>query len=158
MPPHYLYMPSQTERGGLTRKELELAPMPCYFGSRDWTVSQPCMLIQPAINILHAMGSDQSIGELPKECELCLEQLGPESAFRILPCKHIFHLPCIDCWLYTEDASCPLCRRTFYEYRRPRTICVLPPSPSAGEVSHRQRHASVGGVRSWIRKRLSTHS
>ncbi|KAE8142922.1 hypothetical protein BDV38DRAFT_234255 [Aspergillus pseudotamarii] len=138
MAEYYVYMPSKTERGGLTKQELALAPMPCYFGSKDWTVSQPCAL--------------------PKECELCLEQLGPESAYRILPCKHIFHLPCIDCWLYTEDASCPLCRRTFYEYRRPRTLCVLPPSPSSGDVWHRRRHASVGGVRSWVKKRFSTHS
>ncbi|KAE8406314.1 hypothetical protein BDV37DRAFT_280910 [Aspergillus pseudonomiae] len=33
--------PSPTERGGFTRQELALAPMPCYFGSKDWTAHCP---------------------------------------------------------------------------------------------------------------------
>ncbi|KAE8383897.1 hypothetical protein BDV26DRAFT_3142 [Aspergillus bertholletiae] len=136
MAQYYLHMPSPTERGGFTKQELVLAPMPCYFGSKDWMVSLPCAL--------------------PKECELCLEQLGPDSAYRTLPCKHIFHLPCIDCWLCTEDASCPLCRRKFYEYRRPRKIRTLRSNPSADEVSHRC-DVSLRGIKLWFRQRLSTH-
>ncbi|OGM51051.1 hypothetical protein ABOM_000037 [Aspergillus bombycis] len=37
----YLQIPSPTERGGLTQQELALAPMPRYFGSKDWTAHSP---------------------------------------------------------------------------------------------------------------------
>ncbi|CRL19632.1 Zinc finger, C3HC4 RING-type [Penicillium camemberti] len=51
------------------------------------------------------------------ECSLCFEDMTPDSIFRQLPCRHIFHQPCIDKWLCKRDASCPLCRQTFYHLR-----------------------------------------
>lgn len=63
-------------------------------------------------------------GSLPDSCTLCWDNLEIESSYRRLPCGHTFHLPCIDRWLLSQNASCPYCRRTFYHFRRPRLIYV----------------------------------
>ncbi|KAE8397057.1 hypothetical protein BDV37DRAFT_266741 [Aspergillus pseudonomiae] len=99
---------SPTERGVLAARELLLAQMPCYFGMQD-------ALTNP--------------GELPETCPLCWELLGPMASYRLLPCGHIFHLPCIDFWLCSQDTRCPLCCRSFYYLRRPRaTYIAIKPS------------------------------
>lgn len=44
------------------------------------------------------------------ECVFCLRGLQNEEFVRQLPkCKHTFHAPCIDMWLYSHSA-CPICR------------------------------------------------
>ncbi|XP_027361068.1 NEP1-interacting protein 1-like isoform X2 [Abrus precatorius] len=44
-------------------------------------------------------------------CSVCLQDFQLEETVRSLPhCHHMFHLPCIDKWLF-RHGSCPLCRR-----------------------------------------------
>lgn len=44
------------------------------------------------------------------ECPVCLSVFEEEEEVRQLPrCKHSFHAPCIDMWLYSH-LDCPLCR------------------------------------------------
>ncbi|KAF8406641.1 hypothetical protein HHK36_008731 [Tetracentron sinense] len=44
-------------------------------------------------------------------CSVCLQDFQLGETVRSLPhCHHIFHLPCIDEWLF-RHGSCPLCRR-----------------------------------------------
>ncbi|KAM5579424.1 RING-H2 finger protein ATL2 [Rosa sericea] len=44
------------------------------------------------------------------ECVVCLRGLQNEEFVRQLPkCKHTFHAPCIDMWLYSHS-DCPICR------------------------------------------------
>ncbi|KAK4253948.1 hypothetical protein QN277_009390 [Acacia crassicarpa] len=44
-------------------------------------------------------------------CSVCLQDFQPAETVRSLPhCHHMFHLPCIDKWLF-RHGSCPLCRR-----------------------------------------------
>lgn len=44
-------------------------------------------------------------------CSVCLQDVQVGDTARSLPyCQHVFHLPCIDSWLF-RHGSCPLCRR-----------------------------------------------
>ncbi|XP_040377257.1 E3 ubiquitin-protein ligase EL5-like [Oryza brachyantha] len=46
-----------------------------------------------------------------EQCAICLGLVGDGEAVRRLPeCKHLFHVECVDVWLYSH-ATCPLCRR-----------------------------------------------
>lgn len=49
------------------------------------------------------------------DCILCLEPYELNELIRTLPCKHRFHVQCIDRWLFENCAPdkrvCPLCRR-----------------------------------------------
>ncbi|ESN92344.1 hypothetical protein HELRODRAFT_181542 [Helobdella robusta] len=42
-------------------------------------------------------------------CAVCIEGYKPSDVVRILPCRHVFHKPCIDPWL-VEQRSCPICK------------------------------------------------
>lgn len=46
------------------------------------------------------------------ECTVCLEEWGEGDVLRTLPCRHFFHVKCIDRWL-SRHGSCPICRATF---------------------------------------------
>ncbi|CAG8546264.1 2253_t:CDS:2 [Diversispora eburnea] len=47
----------------------------------------------------------------PQECCICLEDYVDEDELRIMPCKHEFHVACIDSWLTTRKKFCPICKR-----------------------------------------------
>nr|XP_010920627.1 E3 ubiquitin-protein ligase Os04g0590900 [Elaeis guineensis] len=54
------------------------------------------------------------------ECAVCLSVIADGEEFRQLPrCKHSFHAPCIDMWLYSHS-NCPLCRADVLERPPPR--------------------------------------
>lgn len=43
------------------------------------------------------------------ECAICREELVVDDKMQELPCKHMFHPPCLKPWL-DEHNSCPICR------------------------------------------------
>ncbi|KAF9918505.1 hypothetical protein BX616_008350 [Lobosporangium transversale] len=47
----------------------------------------------------------------PVECVICLEEFEDETELRVLPCKHEYHVVCIDSWLTTRKRFCPICKR-----------------------------------------------
>ncbi|KAK9387254.1 hypothetical protein V1515DRAFT_602330 [Lipomyces mesembrius] len=47
-------------------------------------------------------------------CAICLEQLEDADDVRGLTCGHAFHAACIDTWLTTRRACCPLCKADYY--------------------------------------------
>ncbi|VVB09822.1 unnamed protein product [Arabis nemorensis] len=53
---------------------------------------------------------ESKIGSGDLECAICLNELEDRETVRLLPiCNHLFHIDCIDAWLYSH-ATCPVCR------------------------------------------------
>lgn len=47
-------------------------------------------------------------------CAICIEIMNEDSQVRLLTCGHIFHAECVDPWLTTRRAYCPLCKHDYY--------------------------------------------
>ncbi|KFK30397.1 hypothetical protein AALP_AA7G255900 [Arabis alpina] len=53
---------------------------------------------------------ESKLGSNDLECAICLNDLEDRETVRLLPiCNHLFHIDCIDAWLYSH-ATCPVCR------------------------------------------------
>ncbi|KAI8333551.1 hypothetical protein BC941DRAFT_473298 [Chlamydoabsidia padenii] len=45
-----------------------------------------------------------------EECAICLEPYHENDRIRTLPCRHEFHMDCVDTWLTTRKKFCPICK------------------------------------------------
>lgn len=75
-------------------------------------------------------------------CAICLDTLEDDDDVRGLTCGHAFHASCLDPWLTSRRACCPLCKADYY---------VPKPRPE-GEVAaeaerHGRRPPGMGGAR-----------
>ncbi|KAJ2130699.1 hypothetical protein IW145_000903 [Coemansia sp. RSA 521] len=61
------------------------------------------------------------------ECGICMEEYKAEEEVMTLPCKHVYHLECIDHWL-KMNGTCPICRTRTDEDHAPHSA---PPAPLA---------------------------
>ncbi|CAG8628952.1 1757_t:CDS:1 [Cetraspora pellucida] len=58
------------------------------------------------------LSSDDDYDMLLEEtCAICLEDFDDGDKIRELPCRHCYHVECIDPWLTTKSSSCPLCKK-----------------------------------------------
>ena len=46
----------------------------------------------------------------PESCAICVDDFKDKDTVRVLPCKHYFHINCIDEWLTNHSDVCPLCK------------------------------------------------
>jgi hypothetical protein len=64
-------------------------------------------------DLLDLVSSDTSSSQ---SCCICLEDYADGDVCRVLACGHLFHLECVDRWLYSaldtrKKVACPLCAR-----------------------------------------------
>lgn len=48
-------------------------------------------------------------------CVICQDNIEIESIIRVLQCKHLFHVNCIDRW-FCENKKCPLCKKMITDF------------------------------------------
>lgn len=63
-------------------------------------------------------------------CAICLDAIEDDDDVRGLTCGHAFHASCVDPWLTSRRACCPLCKADYYTPK---------PRPDAVEVSNVER-------------------
>lgn len=71
-------------------------------------------------------------------CAICLDTLDDEDDVRGLTCGHAFHASCIDPWLTSRRACCPLCKADYYT-PKPRPEGEAPTDASVGGRGPRPR-------------------
>ncbi|KAI9241841.1 hypothetical protein MVEG_06629 [Podila verticillata NRRL 6337] len=73
----------------------------------------------------------------PVECVICLEDYEDEDELRVLPCKHQYHVACIDNWLTTRKRFCPICKRDICSSE---TTPLLGGTTSPSSLNHQRRN------------------
>lgn len=72
-------------------------------------------------------------------CAICLDPIEDDDDVRGLSCGHAYHASCIDPWLTSRRASCPLCKADYYT-PKPR------PEGAADDGHNRDRGTRNRGV------------
>ncbi|KAF2026023.1 hypothetical protein EK21DRAFT_75042 [Setomelanomma holmii] len=80
----------------------------------------------------------EMLAEPGDTCAICLDTLEDDDDVRGLTCGHAFHASCVDPWLTSRRACCPLCKADYY---------VPKPRPE-GEVEQTQGGRVRVGLRS----------
>jgi len=99
----------------------------------------------------------ECLGTSGDTCAICIDALEDDDDVRGLTCGHAFHAVCVDPWLTSRRACCPLCKADYYT-PKPR-----PPAPE-GEVQGGVINVSLANGRhtnmpnqpqhSWLGSRL----
>lgn len=74
-------------------------------------------------------------------CAICLDTLEDDDDVRGLTCGHAFHAGCLDPWLTSRRACCPLCKADYY-VPKPR-----PEGEATDTTATGHRASGIGGLR-----------
>ncbi|KAI9367417.1 hypothetical protein BJX61DRAFT_538079 [Aspergillus egyptiacus] len=76
-------------------------------------------------NLLPAVAPPDLAANPGDSCAICLDIIEDEDDIRGLACGHAFHASCVDPWLTSRKASCPLCKADYYT-PKPRSDPIEP--------------------------------
>jgi hypothetical protein len=80
-------------------------------------------------------------------CAICLDTIEDDDDVRGLTCGHAFHSSCVDPWLTSRRACCPLCKADYY---------IPKPRPEGEENAERSRGGILPAVQpSWMTYRAA---
>jgi hypothetical protein len=63
---------------------------------------------------IHTALPPELLGNPGDSCAICIDTLEPDDDIRGLTCGHAFHAGCLDPWLTSRRACCPLCKADYY--------------------------------------------
>jgi hypothetical protein len=87
---------------------------------------------------IRTAAAPEMLAEPGDTCAICLDTLEDDDDVRGLTCGHAFHASCVDPWLTSRRACCPLCKADYY---------VPKPRPE-GEAEQAQNGRVRVGLRS----------
>ncbi|KAF2186959.1 hypothetical protein K469DRAFT_120385 [Zopfia rhizophila CBS 207.26] len=90
---------------------------------------------------IRTAAAPEMLAEPGDTCAICLDTLEDDDDIRGLTCGHAFHASCVDPWLTSRRACCPLCKADYY-VPKPR------PDGEAADQSASGRRPTVTGLRS----------
>ncbi|KAK2014824.1 hypothetical protein LZ32DRAFT_177438 [Colletotrichum eremochloae] len=75
-------------------------------------------------------------------CAICIDTLEDDDDIRGLTCGHAFHAVCVDPWLTSRRACCPLCKADYYT-PKPRPVPGEGDPSAAGETGRSASRANM---------------
>ncbi|KAK3393572.1 hypothetical protein B0H63DRAFT_20350 [Podospora didyma] len=76
----------------------------------------------------------ECMGTSGDTCAICIDTLEDDDDVRGLTCGHAFHAACLDPWLTSRRACCPLCKADYYT-PKPRPPAAEPGDASGGVIT-----------------------
>ncbi|KAJ2904084.1 hypothetical protein MKZ38_008895 [Zalerion maritima] len=99
----------------------------------------------------------ECLGTSGDTCAICIDTLEDDDDVRGLTCGHAFHAGCLDPWLTSRRACCPLCKADYYTPKPRRTQTntngELPATPADGTNPTDGSATSQAPARSETRRR-----
>lgn len=90
---------------------------------------------------IRTAAAPELLSEPGDSCAICLDTLEDDDDVRGLTCGHAFHASCVDPWLTSRRACCPLCKADYY-VPKPR------PEGEAADPTLTGRRSTGTGLRS----------
>lgn len=88
-------------------------------------------------------------------CAICIDTLEDDDDVRGLTCGHAFHAGCVDPWLTSRRACCPLCKADYYT-PKVRTTDGDPSSPGAFDPRGNRLNIPTSLPAAWFRAGQNT--
>lgn len=82
-----------------------------------------------------------------ENCVICLCDYEQDDTVTVLPCKHVYHKTCIEPWLISKSALCPMCKQSILPSGDSRSLNEITDADNNGmpnQTEEDQRRTSLG--------------